>query len=164
MYDLVSVYFSYSFTIYSGAPGGLTKEVALAQAFLNVCLWRKEILAKRMKEEALTPNPIIAASFTAVHQRLVFIGGFTVGSGGNRQAFALSVEQIYERERRLQVEYHAKIDIERRAEEARTNMENLISAFEYRSRIMEENRKRAREQQLMEYEDVRAFKSILSLP
>lgn len=96
-----------------GAPNGLTKEVAVAQAMLNVCVWRKQQLEKKTKEDFLSPNPIIGASFTALRQRILLVGGFTPGIGYRQDVLALSVEHVYERERRLEEMYHAKLELDR---------------------------------------------------
>lgn len=99
--------------MFLGAPGGLTREVAIAQAMVNVCTWRKQQLENKTKEDFLSPNPIIGASFTAVRQRLLLVGGFTPGTGYRQDVLALSVENIYERERRLEEMYHAKLELDR---------------------------------------------------
>jgi hypothetical protein len=138
-----------------GVLNGLTKEVALAEALLNVCLWRKQNIENQAKEEFLSPDPTIAATMTIVRQRLVYVGGFTPGKGFRRDVLDLSVEHIYERERRLEELYHAKLELERKEEEAKLNMERLISAYELRAAIMEERRSRDRELQEMSLQDVR---------
>lgn len=137
-----------------GAPGGITKEVAIAQMMLNVCLWRKEQLEKKKREGFLQPDPTIAMTFTALRQRLIFAGGFTPGQSFRRDILALSVEHMYERERRLQEMYDAKLALDRKDAEARAAMENLISAYELRAKMMEERRNRERELRDMALADV----------
>jgi hypothetical protein len=144
-----------------GAPGGLTREVAIAQMMVNVCQWRKEQLEKKKREDFLQPNPTIAATFTAVRQRIVYIGGFTPGLSFRRDILALSVEHVFERERRLQEMYDAKLELDRKDAEAKAAMDNLISSFELRSRLLEEQRNREREIKEMTLADVSLLPFVL---
>jgi hypothetical protein len=137
-----------------GVLNGLTKEVALAEALLNVCIWRKQKIENQAIEEFLSPDPTIAATMTIVRQRLIYLGGFTPGKGFRRDVLDLSVEHIYERERRLEELYHARLELEMKEEQAKLNMERLISAYELRAVMMEERRNRDRELQEMALQDV----------
>jgi len=103
--------------MYEGALNGKTVELCEAQAVLEVCRWRQSMLHKEQAEQSGAPAPRWGANLLRHGQRLFYVGGWSgdaavqKGSGSSGSTvMVLNVEQEYERRRRLEDEYKARLE------------------------------------------------------
>lgn len=141
-----------------GARNGITKEYMLAIAYQNVLTWRQAKIEEDLQEserKTTTPVACFGACFTAVKQRMLYFGGWSstlqkVPAG----LMFLNVEHEYEKHRRVQEEYCAKMERDLRAEEEKLALQNLVSVYELRAKREAEQRAMEQEKKAMAFQDV----------
>lgn len=141
-----------------GAPNGITREYMLAMAYCNVIQWRKARLQEDLHHsESITTSPAacFGGCFTTIHQRILYFGGWNCQTQKLVPGVMfLNVEQEYEKHRRLQEEYCAKVERDLKIEEEKILLENLLSTYELRAMRESEQRAMERERRQMTFEDV----------
>ena len=95
-----------------GVANGKTVEYAEAEAVLSVCNWRLSMLKKEEADMRHSPLGRFGATLTKLGQRFMFIGGWSSRSDSSYATnipMVLDVEQEHERRRRLDDEFHARL-------------------------------------------------------
>ncbi len=71
------------------------------------------MLKKEGDEAAQSPIACYGATLTAIRQRVVFIGGWSIEEKIRKGILVLEMENEQEKQRRLQEELHARLEKER---------------------------------------------------
>jgi len=138
-----------------GARGGMTVELAEAEAVLNVCNWRREALNKEMRNMGVPPPPRWGGSLTRVGCRAFYLGGWLTNTIATKDdTFLLDLEQEHERRRRDDDEFKAKLERDRKLEESRSGASAMQSAYELRAMQMMEKENEAKERRKMAIEEI----------
>lgn len=177
-----------------GAREGVTVEFMEAEAILNVCRWRKQMLLNEQSDLLSPPNACFgmdgcimgaAGNPSGFGNRAIFHGGWNFGGiwgGINHQVLqfgdhenlkckeavncciVLDLEQEMERRRRLEEEFHAKLERDRIENEKANFQRKVQSLFELREVQNREAKQQAVELEKMALEDYISSLPPLSLP
>lgn len=134
----------------------MTIELAEAEAILKVCEWRKNMLIKEQNELIPSPNDCFGVTFERIGQRGFLLGGWNNMEAINTRKYLLmlDLEVEHERRRRLNDEFHAKLERDRLLDENKTFLEKLQSSYELRIMLAMEKLNEKRENRLMHIEDI----------
>lgn len=93
----------------------MTVELAEAEAMLKVCEWRRGMLLREMNELTPSPDTCFGCSFERVGQRALLLGGWSDAGAINTTKYVVmfDAEVEHEKRRRLNDEFHAKLERER---------------------------------------------------
>lgn len=139
-----------------GARRGRTVQLAEAEAVLEVCEWRKSMLLQEQNELIPSPANCFGATFTRIGQRGLLLGGWGNQAAINtgKYLLMLDLEVEHEKRRRLDDEFHAKLERDRLLENQKSFLEKLQSNYELRAMIAMEKLNMKRENREMYIEDV----------
>ncbi|CAM9581409.1 unnamed protein product [Hapterophycus canaliculatus] len=95
-----------------GAPGGRTMQVLQAEAVIEVNRWRVQKIEGEIRDAIPSPQPRAAHAGCAVGHRVMYFGGW--GAEAEKGSLlVLDLEQLHEKERRLDEEFHLRLERER---------------------------------------------------
>lgn len=133
-----------------GAPGGLTAELIEARRLAKVSEWRKEMLLAELDSMIAPPPPRWGATGVQIGSRILLYGGWTDKQAAmENDTFLLDAEDDMERNRRIEDEFQARIEIERMENESRGRGNDLQSAFELRMILAAEREREENERRIM---------------
>lgn len=138
------------------ARRGMTVELAEAEAVLQVCEWRKSMLLKEQTELIPSPQNCFGSTFERIGQRSLLMGGWDNATAidTTKYLLMLDLEMEHEKRRRLNDEFHAKLERGKQADENKTFLEKLQSSYELRAMIAMEKLNEKRENRRMNIEDI----------
>lgn len=140
-----------------GAVHGMTVETAECEAVLLVCEWRKRMLLIERDELRDPPLHRWGCSLAAVGQRAYLVGGWTATRAADREdVLMLDFEDELERRRRQETEFHARLERERRSEEAQKHCHDLLTKHELEVRARAQVERERKETATMSAEDFRS--------
>ena len=139
-----------------GAKNGLTVEVSECEAILEVCKWRLRVLYQEREELRDPPRQRWGHTLECSGQRAYLIGGWNSERVAPRQEILiLDFEDELERRRRRELEFHARLERERVAEEKKRYEDDIFTKHELEVLRQAEREREAMESQKMREEDIR---------
>ena len=139
-----------------GAKNGLTVEVFECEAVLEVCKWRLRMLYQERDELRNPPHQRWGHTLVCRGQRAYLIGGWTSFSAAAREdVLILDFEDDLERRRRQELEFNARLDRERIAEERRILNEEILTKHELEVLLRADRERESMESQKMREEEIR---------
>ena len=148
-----------------GVRRGETPAFAEAEAVLQICKWRKNMLSLEKHSFRRPPSSRWGGTLCTMGQRALLMGGWGAANIINdNDSYVIDLEPELERNRRLEDEFEAKLERERVAEEG-ANYADLLSAnYEKRAMAAAERANEAREREQMAVEEIRCCVPPLSVP
>ena len=139
-----------------GAKNGLTVEVSECEAVLEVCKWKLRMLYQERDELRDPPRQRWGHSLVCRGQRAYLIGGWTSSAAASREGnLILDFEDELERRRRQELEFNARLERERVAEERRVLNEEILTKHELEVLLRADHEREVRETQRMREEEIR---------
>eukprot|EP00903_Cladosiphon_okamuranus_P014179 g13176.t1 len=138
-----------------GAPGGRTMQVVQAEAIIEVNRWRVRKIEDKIRNAIPSPLSRAAHAGCAIGHRVMYFGGWGAETEKG-SILVLDIEQPREEERRLEEEFHLRLERERQQREnAEAEALRRAARLEERRKALELAREAA-ETAVMIAEDARS--------
>ncbi|CAN0148686.1 unnamed protein product [Ectocarpus sp. 12 AP-2014] len=138
-----------------GAPGGRTMQVVQAEAGVEVNRWRVKKIEDEVQNAIPSPESRGQHAGCAIGHRVMYFGG--LGAETEKGALlVLDIEQPHEKERRLEEEFHMRLERERQQREAAEAEALRRAARQEEMRKGLELAREAAETEFMSAEDARS--------
>ena len=148
-----------------GVRGGKTPGYAEAEAVLEICKWRKNMLLNEKGNFRAPPKPRWGGTLCEMGQRALLVGGWgETEVTSSEEHFVIDLEPELERNRRMEDEFEAKLERDRIADETANYADMLSANYEKRAMAAAERSNQARERELMAIEEIRCCVPPLSQP